>query len=156
MTYIFRTYRSVLAGVATSLLVVLFAVPSWAITVQDVARELECPCDCPLVLEDCNMSCGLEWKDEIGEMIRAGKSKDEIVQSFIDRYGDACRITPYKRIKGKIYEYTRGFDTTDWVILWGGVGIWGLVFFTGIFIVVRRWSARKKGSAKNKGEGSST
>ncbi len=139
------------AGLFLTAAVLTIAVPSAAVTVQEVARELECPCDCPLVLEDCNMSCGLDWKDEIGEMIRAGKTRDEIVQNFIDRYGDACRITPYKRIRGKIFQYTRGFDTKDWVILWGGVGVWGLVFFTGIFIVVRRWSARKK---KDRGEGS--
>ena len=128
--------------VVFSVLILSFEVRG--VTVQEVARELECPCDCPLVLEDCNMSCGLEWKEEIGEMIKKGMTKDEIVQNFIERYGEACRITPYKRIKGKFYQYTRGFDTKDWIILWGGVSIWGLVIFTGIFLITRRLLFRKR------------
>ncbi|MEE9614919.1 MAG: cytochrome c-type biogenesis protein CcmH [Thermodesulfobacteriota bacterium] len=125
-----------------------------AVTVQEVARELECPCDCPLVLEDCNMSCGLEWKGEIGEAIRAGKTKQEIVQDFIDRYGDACRITPIKRIKGKLYQYTRGFDTVDWVIFWGGVGAWVAVLFAGVFLVARKLVNRKGRGGEKEGGGS--
>lgn len=128
----------------------LFFLPavSFSLTVQEVARELECPCDCPLVLEDCNMSCGLEWKEQIGEQIKAGKTKEEIVQAFIKKYGEACRITPTKRIRGKIYQYTRGFDTGDWVILGGGVGVWFLALFFGIFLLVRKFSRKKAGEKK--------
>ncbi len=122
--------------------VVLAGTDLRATTVQEVARELECPCDCPLILEDCNMSCGLDWKEQIGEQIRAGKTKEEIIQWFVDQYGDACRITPVKRIKGKIYQYTRGFDTKDWVILWGGIAIWGAVVVGGIILITRRWFKR--------------
>lgn len=115
-----------------------------ATTVQEVAHDLECPCECPLVLEDCNMSCGLEWKDQIGEQIKAGKTKDEIVKAFIAKYGDAARMTPTKRIKGKVYQYTRRFDTKDWIVLGGGVGVWFLAMTFGVFLVIRRFS-RKKG-----------
>src|SRR3990167_5907301 len=85
-----------------------------ALTVQEVATDLACPCECPLVLEDCNMSCGLDWKDQIGEMLRAGKTKDEIIKTFIAKYGDECKITPIMRIQGKFFQYTRRFDTMDW------------------------------------------
>lgn len=125
--------------------VLLLPAVSFSLTVQEVARELECPCECPLVLEDCNMSCGLEWKDQIGEQIKAGKTKEEIVGAFIKKYGEACRITPAKRIRGKIYQYTRGFGTLEWVLLGGGAAVWGLALFFGVFLLVRRFSRKKDG-----------
>ncbi|HHL40551.1 MAG TPA: hypothetical protein ENJ37_08595 [Deltaproteobacteria bacterium] len=134
------------AAAASVLLLFLYAAAARALTVQEVAHELECPCDCPLVLEDCNMSCGLDWKDEIGEAIKAGKTKDEIIRDFMDRYGEACRITPMRRIRGKIYQYTRGFDTMDWVVLWGGAALWTAALFAGVALLVRRFSKKKEGS----------
>ncbi|MBI5233477.1 MAG: cytochrome c-type biogenesis protein CcmH, partial [Deltaproteobacteria bacterium] len=101
------------------------------------------------VLEDCNMSCGLDWKEEIGDQIKAGKSKEEIIQSFIDRYGDACRITPIKRVKGKFYQYTRGFDVWDWTIFWGALAVWSGVVFVLLYVVVKK-SLRKKSRVASK------
>lgn len=121
---------------------------SLSVTVQEVASELECPCDCPLVLEDCNMSCGLEWKDQIGEQIKAGKTKEEIVAAFIAKHGEACRITPAKRIRGKFYQYTRGFDTGEWVLVAGGAAVWVLALFFGVFLMVRRFSKKKGGEKR--------
>lgn len=122
----------------------LFTVSSYALTVQEVAEDLACPCECPLVLEDCNMSCGLDWKDQIGQMIKEGKTKEEIVKYFIDKYGDEARITPVQRIRGKFYKYTRGFDTLDWVIFWAVVAIWFVGVFIGIYLLTRRMFTKKR------------
>ncbi len=124
---------------------IIFLIPSHAhsTTVMEVARELACPCDCPLVLEDCNMSCGLQWKDEIGGLIAQGKSKEEVIEYFIDRYGEEARLTPLQRLHGKIYQYTRGFGTTDWAIAIAGGIIWGLVLFGIIYIAVARFLKRR-------------
>lgn len=140
-----KCLNPMVAACLVAAVILIIPSKSFSLTVQEVASELECPCDCPLVLEDCNMSCGLEWKEQIGEQIRAGKTKDEIIQSFIDKYGNACRITPVKRIRGKLYQYTRGFDTKDWVILYGGATLWVLAVFFGIFLVVRKVSGKKGG-----------
>lgn len=122
---------------------------SHALTVQEVARELACPCECPLVLEDCNMSCGLAWKDEIGQMIGQGKTKEEIVRYFVDKYGDEARMTPIQRVRGKFYQYTRGFDTKEWVIFWGAIGVWLVALFLGIYILTRRvMKGRVAGSSR--------
>ena len=115
-----------------------------ALTVMEVARDLACPCECPLILEDCNMSCGLDWKDKVGEMIAQGKTKKEIMAYFIATYGEEARLTTMQRIDGKIYQYTRGFGTKEWVLLWSGVGIWALVMFFGIFLGVHKFLARAK------------
>ncbi|MEO5362319.1 MAG: cytochrome c-type biogenesis protein CcmH [Magnetococcus sp. DMHC-8] len=112
-----------------------------ALTVGEVAKDLACPCACPLILEDCNMTCGLDWKNEIGAMIKQGKSKEEIMAHFMATYGDKARMTPWQRVTGKIYQYTRGFDDWDWGMLWAGTGIWLLLVLLGIHRLVRRWSS---------------
>lgn len=135
--------------IAKYFLVLLFSVycllpaSSYALTVQEVAEDLACPCECPLVLEDCNMSCGLDWKDQIGQMIKEGKTKQEIVQYFINKYGDDARITPVQRVKGKFFKYTRAFDTKDWIIFWGVAGVWFVGLFIGIYLLTRRLLSKK-------------
>jgi cytochrome c-type biogenesis protein CcmH/NrfF len=109
-----------------------------AVTVAEVAQDLACPCECPLILQDCNMSCGLGWKREIGERIQQGWSKQQIVDDFIARYGDEARLTPMQKVHGKIYQYTRGFDTVDWVLLWAGLGAWFLAMSLAVYLGARR------------------
>ncbi|OGT13226.1 MAG: hypothetical protein A3F73_07740 [Gallionellales bacterium RIFCSPLOWO2_12_FULL_59_22] len=123
-----------------SLMVVCAAVPSGALalTVNEVVKDLACPCECPLVLEDCNMTCGLEWKNEVGEMINKGMTKQQIMDYFIGKYGDEARITAAQRIQGKVYQYTRSFDTVDWVLLWAGLAVWVLLMFLGVYVGVKK------------------
>ncbi|MBI5657988.1 MAG: cytochrome c-type biogenesis protein CcmH [Nitrosomonadales bacterium] len=119
---------------------IVAATPSGAsaLTVNEVAKDLACPCECPLILEDCNMTCGLEWKNQVGEMINRGMSKQQIMDYFIGKYGDDARITPMQRIRGKIYQYTRSFDTPDWALLWAGLAVWVFLMFYGIYVGVKR------------------
>ena len=109
-----------------------------ALTVNEVAKDLACPCECPLILEDCNMTCGLEWKNEIGEQINKGMSKQQITDYFIKKYGDDARITPMQRIRGKVYQYTRSFDKADWALLWIGLIVWVFLMFFGIYLGVKK------------------
>lgn len=109
-----------------------------ALTVSDVVVDLACPCECPLVLEDCNMSCGLKWKREVGDLINQGKSKQEIIDHFVSRYGEAALLTPRQRLQGKIFQYTRSFDTMDWALLWAGVVLWLALMFLGIYTGIRK------------------
>lgn len=109
-----------------------------ALTVNEVVKDLACPCECPLVLEDCNMTCGLEWKNQVGELINKGMSKQQIIDYFIAKYGDEARITPLQRIHGKIYQYTRSFDNADWALLWTGLIVWIFLMFLGVYIGVKK------------------
>ncbi len=111
---------------------------AFALTVLEVATDLACPCQCPLILKDCNMTCGLEWKNEIGRLIKKGMSKQEIMNYFIAQYGEEARLTTRQKIDGKIYQYTRDFDTVDWVLLWTGIGTWVALMFLGVYIGVRK------------------
>ena len=116
------------------------ATPSsaFALTVNEVVKDLACPCECPLILEDCNMTCGLEWKNQVGEMINKGMTKQQIIDYFIGKYGEEARITPLQKIHGKIYQYTRSFDTTDWVLLWVGLIGWVFLMFFGVYAGVKK------------------
>ncbi len=118
-----------------------------ALTVKEVVKDLACPCECPLVLEDCNMTCGLEWKNQVGEMINKGMTKQQIMDYFIGKYGDDARITPIQRIHGKIYQYTRSFDTIDWVLLWAGLIVWVFLMFFGVYIGVKKLFLNKSQDA---------
>ena len=111
---------------------------AFALTVNEVVKDLACPCECPLVLEDCNMTCGLEWKNQVGEMINKGMTKQQIMDYFIGKYGDEARITPMQRIHGKMYQYTRSFDTADWVLLWAGLIVWISLMFFGVYVGVKK------------------
>lgn len=124
-------------------LLTLHLSPAFALTVNEVARDLACPCECPLVLEDCNMSCGLDWKNQIGEKIKAGKTKQEIINEFIAKYGDKCKIRPFQRIHGKFFQYTRAFDTMEWVVFWSVIVLWAGAMFLGIYMVVRKFIKKK-------------
>jgi len=114
------------------------------LTVREVARDLACPCQCPLILQDCNMSCGLRWKEEIGQKIAEGMNKQEITKYFIAKYGEDARLTSLQKIQGKIYQYTRGFGTMEWVILISGLLIWMLLMFFMIYFLVKKFLRSKK------------
>jgi len=139
----FTNLKSKIILLLAACCLLLTASSAHALTVQEVAEDLACPCECPLVLEDCNMSCGLDWKDQIGQMIKQGKTKEEIIKYFIDKYGDAARITPLQRIQGKIFKYTRAFGTWDWVMVGTVAAIWLAGMFLGVYLITRRLLLKK-------------
>ncbi len=123
----------------TTLLCLLAASNVEALTVAEVAEDLACPCQCPLILKDCNMSCGLTWKNEIGELINKGMTKQEIMDYFISTHGDNARLTTRQKLEGKIYQYTRSFGTLDWIMLWLGIATWVIILVVSIYLGVRQF-----------------
>lgn len=133
-------HKNPFLSAATLLAALCLILPSSAsaLTVAEVVKDLACPCECPLILEDCNMSCGLEWKEEVGQLIQKGMNKQQIMDYFIEKYGEEARLTPIQRIEGKIYQYTRSFDTIDWVLLWAGIIGWLSLMFAGIYFGIKK------------------
>jgi len=115
-----------------------------SLTVREVAKDLACPCQCPLILQDCNMSCGLRWKEEVGKKIAEGMNKQEITKYFIAKYGEDARLTPLQKIEGKIFQFTRGFGTMEWIILGSGAVIWMGFLFLIVYFFVRHFLRRAK------------
>ncbi len=112
-------------------LFLLFASPVRADspTVNDVAKELICLSGCNMVLSECTC-CGemglyQEMMALIKQQINDGYSKDEIIQSFVARYGEQVLVEPPKQ----------GFNLVAWILpfaaILGGGGI--------IYIAIKKW-----------------
>ena len=117
-------------------------------SVMGVSHSLACPCECPMVLEDCHMSCGLQWKNNIGDKLMAGMSKDEIMAYFFKRYGGEAMLTPAQRMAGKWYQVSRGGYPMKDMILFGLVTlVWTALVYT-LIVTVFDWIGTRRGKAE--------
>ena len=104
-----------------------------SLTVDEVADELICQCGCGMVLSECNHAvCASRdaMTATIEAQIAQGRSKGEIVQSFVDYYGERVLSSPTKQ----------GFNLMLWItpfaaLLMGGAVVW----FT-----LKKWVRRGK------------
>lgn len=114
-------------------------------TVQGVAHALACPCECPMVLEDCHMSCGLSWKNQIGEQLKSGLVKGEVMGYFYKRYGRAALLTPVQRVAGKWYQITRGgYPVKEMALFVVILAVWTSLLYLVLLSVAEKVAARRK------------
>ena len=114
-------------------------------TVMGVAHSLACPCECPMVLEDCHMSCGLSWKNGIGAQLKEGIVKDEITSYFYKRYGREALLTPVQRVSGKWYQVTRGgYPIKDMIMFVLIVFVWTSLIYIVSLSATEKIQARKR------------
>jgi cytochrome c-type biogenesis protein CcmH len=81
------------------LLAVLIAFPAWAqdagVTADDVnavAKQMYCPV-CPNeTLDACRTQACVQWRAEIRQQLEQGQTPQEVIDSFVRRYGD--RVVP--------------------------------------------------------------
>ena len=93
-----------------------------SLTVEEVADELICQCGCGMVLSECSHAvCSSRdaMTASIEAQIAQGRSKGEIVQSFVDYYGERVLSSPTKQ----------GFNLMLWItpfaaLLMGGAVVW--------------------------------
>ena len=107
-----------------------FAVPVFATQVTedplerkvlDIAKDLRCAVCQNQPVAESNSDLARDMRVIIREQIQAGKSRDEIMTYFVDRYGDYVLMKPP----------TRGSGTIVWLaplVLIVVVGVSGLVF----------------------------
>jgi cytochrome c-type biogenesis protein CcmH/NrfF len=108
-------------------------VPSPPLTRDKVSAELICQCGCGMTLLNCNhIDCpsGIPMREIIDEKIIAGISKEEIIQDFIDEYGEAVLAAPPKS----------GFNLYAWITPILAL-ILGLIIV--LFLLVK-WSQRRR------------
>jgi cytochrome c-type biogenesis protein CcmH len=100
-------------------------------TVSEISGELVCQCGCTLILNSCNHSeCGSmeAMTASIEQQIAQGRSKGQIIQSFVDIYGEAVLSSPPKR----------GFNLTAWILPFGALLIGGVIVYTALRVWVRQ------------------
>ena len=62
--------------------------------VNEIARLLYCPV-CPNeTLDNCQTQACVQWREEIREQLAEGQTQQEIIDSFVRRYGDRVLGTP--------------------------------------------------------------
>lgn len=117
----------------------IFYNPAPDLSVMGVSHSLACPCECPMVLEDCHMSCGIEWKNIIGENLKSGLTKDEITAYFYKRFGEEALLTPAQRMAGKWYQITRGgYPVKDMIMFGLVVVVWSWLLYSLIMLAVEK------------------
>jgi cytochrome c-type biogenesis protein CcmH len=62
--------------------------------VHAVAEKLYCPVCENIPLDDCMTPACMQWKDEIRVQLAEGRSEDDIVQTFVSRFGERVVGTP--------------------------------------------------------------
>jgi len=101
-------------------------------TVDEVAAQLMCQCGCGLTVAACGgaMACSIadKMKAVIAEQIAQGRSKEEILDYFVEIYGEAVLAAPPKR----------GFNLSAWLIPFLAIGGGAVVVGMALWLWVRR------------------
>ena len=96
-TYAFPLALGALLALAGLLVVVALrpaSAPSREKVARQIASDLRCP-DCQgLSVADSNSGSAVEIRRQIEEQLTAGRSPDEVRQSFVDRYGEWILLSP--------------------------------------------------------------
>ncbi|GIW41579.1 MAG: hypothetical protein KatS3mg076_2156 [Candidatus Binatia bacterium] len=95
---------------------------------RDIEESLTCQCGCGLTVHSCNhLQCpsAIPLREEIRAQLAEGKSRDEILAYFENKYGEKILSAPV----------ARGFNLAAWVVPFLAVGLGGVV----VAVVVRRW-----------------
>ena len=56
--------------------------------VNQVAQKMYCPVCENIPLDECQTLACVEWKDEIRRQLAEGQSEQEVIESFVRRFGD--------------------------------------------------------------------
>jgi cytochrome c-type biogenesis protein CcmH len=59
-----------------------------------IAEKMYCPVCENIPLDECQTTTCMEWKEEIRNQLAQGESSDEIITSFVTRFGDHVVGTP--------------------------------------------------------------
>jgi cytochrome c-type biogenesis protein CcmH len=111
--------RNVICAAGLLLLVASLLLAGTKPKMEDVAGKLSCYCGtCPhLTVTVCTCDLADEIKANIQKMIDAGQSEQQIIDSFVAKYGPVVLATPPKS----------GFNLTAWAIpivaFFGGLGV---------------------------------
>ena len=120
------------AAAAALLLVLIMPLPATAAAPdarEQVERRLMCPCGCTdLTVRACTCGTADAMRVEITGSLSGGKTVEQVVDAFVERYGARIRSAPT----------TAGFDLVAWVMPFAAI----LAAAAALVWTVRRWRAR--------------
>jgi len=114
---------------------------SWADLLKEqkeVEAHLMCMCKdkCGKVLESCICQYSDQYRMDIAMKLKEGLTKDMVIQTYVDRYGEKALSAPTKK----------GFNLTAWITPFFAIMVGGF----GIRRVVSRWVSLRKGEKREK------
>lgn len=116
-----KTGQTILTYVVLSILLpVSLSMASIPKEQKEVESHLMCMCkdNCGRVLESCVCQYSDQYRTDIAMKLKEGLTKDEVIQTYVDRYGEIALSAPTKE----------GFNLTAWItpffaLFLGGFGI---------------------------------
>ena len=96
---------------------------------SEVESGLMCTCGCTMVLTSCQCGTADKMRAKIKSMIAQGKSKDQILTSYVNLFGETVLSAPTKE----------GFNLTAWITPFFVIGVVGFVLYK----AVNRWSGKR-------------
>jgi cytochrome c-type biogenesis protein CcmH len=102
------------------------------LTTQELEESLTCQCSCGLTVHSCNhLQCGfaVPVKQEVAQQLSQGKGREEIIGSFVSRYGEKVLSAPT----------TSGFNLAAWITPFLAVLVGGVL----VALVSLRWSRQQ-------------
>ena len=123
--------------IIVSLLLLLLAFPAVLVvaeisTTQEVEEALTCQCSCGLTVHSCNhlqCSFAVPRKQEIAMSIAEGKGKEEILTSYVAKFGEKVLSAPT----------TTGFNLAAWITPFLALFVGGII----VSLISLRWSRKR-------------
>ncbi|MBO8168045.1 MAG: cytochrome c-type biogenesis protein CcmH [Thermoanaerobacteraceae bacterium] len=107
-------------------------------TVEEAYGWFKSPDFCGKALVDCPEPESVEMQEEIAAMVKAGKTKDEIIDRFVDIYGYQILAAPPKK----------GFFLAAWIM-----PVIGIIVGSGIMVGYLQKTRRKYTEEHGDGDG---
>ncbi len=121
--------------VALAFLLAFTAMPVMASGIVDeISANLMCQCGCTMVLNTCECGTAEQMRGEIKTMLDQGKSKDDILNFYIGKYGDKVLSAPK----------AEGFNISAYITPFAVILASALV----IGLIVRQWVIRTRTAAQ--------
>lgn len=108
---------------------------SAAALLADIENAIMCECDdkCGKVLINCNCSTSDKHRAAIKKQIESGLTKEQIVQAYVDKYGEKALSAPT----------AKGFNLTAWIMPFAALIAGGI----GIRKIIQTWIGRNRNAS---------
>ena len=108
-----------------------FPSPALADRYRGLVKEIRCLVCQNQSIADSNAELARDLRDKVDEMLRAGRSDEEILAYMVDRYGNFVRYRP-------------PFDAAT-ALLWGGPFVLAAAALVWLFLRIRRRAPAREG-----------
>jgi cytochrome c-type biogenesis protein CcmH len=114
-----------------SIIVVSVSGTSYALTVKDISKDITMV-GCEMLVSNCQTDAAQQMRDTIAKKLNQGLTKEEIIEEFIEKYGEQVYAAPTKK----------GFNLIAWIMPFLSLIVGGIIIY--YFIRTRVISSNAK------------